>query len=219
MKPRMISLGAILIALFCFAATEIAGQSLQRQRRQPERIARQSGNKLAPGAEAAADDPACNPQTSFAGISGTDPRDFNRRFFSPDERQMIIPGFSRPVVYLVILRQLNLTEQQKESIKALSQRVGLQLKSLRQQHVLLESQIEEAIYGETFDQKRVDELSGQSGQKLAEITKLQAGIEAEFRKILTPDQHYVFRYLIGQIMLLPQRRAPRQPRRGGGIDN
>jgi LTXXQ motif family protein len=220
MKLRTIKVAAILVALFCFTSTEIVGQQLRRQRRQ-ERVARQGGaqggNKLAPAAGSVSETPAPNTQNSFEGISDSDPREFNRRFFSREERQMIIPGFGRPAVYLIVLRQLNLTDQQKESIKGVSQRVGLQLRALRLQHNQLDNQLEDAIYGEAFDQKRVEELSAQSGQKLAEITKMQANIEAEFRKILTPDQHYVFRYLIGQ-MLLPQRRVqPARPARRIGI--
>jgi hypothetical protein len=216
-------LGAVFILLFSFVTPEIAAQSaavpgvkqqLRKQRRQQDRTAKrvepQSGNRLAPAggaeSEAAAKDSAQSVQHSFDGISDSAPREFNRRFFSNEERQMVIAGFGRPVVYLVILRQLNLTEQQKQSIKAISRRVGFQLRSLRLQYAQLDNQLEEAIYGDAFDPRRVDELSAQSGQKLAEITKLQAGIEAEFRQILTPDQHYVFRYLIGQ-MLLPQRRV------------
>jgi Spy/CpxP family protein refolding chaperone len=213
--------GAFLLVLFCFGPIEMAAQSdaipvkqqLRKQRR-PEartakRIERQGGNKLAPssGTEPAAAAKDQNVQHSFDGISGSDPREFNRRFFSAEERQMVIPGVGRPAVLLVIFRQLNLTDQQKQSIKAIRQRVGFQLRSLRQQYAQLDNQLEEAIYGEAFDPKRVEELSAQAGQKLADISKMQASIEAEFRQILTPDQHYVFRYLIGQ-MLLPERRAP-----------
>jgi heavy-metal resistance protein len=215
MKLRTIKVAAILVALFCFTSIEIAGQQLRRQRRQ-ERVARQAGAPAAVS-ETGPKGTAHNTQNSFEGISDSDPREFNRRFFSREEREMIIPGFGRPAVYLIVLRQLNLTDQQKESIKAISQRVGLQLRALRLQHTQLDNQLEDAIYGEAFDQKRVEELSAQSGQKLAEITKMQANIEAEFRKILTPDQHYVFRYLIGQ-MLLPQRRVqPNRPARRIGI--
>jgi Spy/CpxP family protein refolding chaperone len=213
--------GAFLLALLCFGPIEIAAQrdaipvkqQLPKQRRPDvrtaKRIERQGGNKLAAasGAEPAAAAKDQNVQHSFDGISDSDPREFERRFFSADERQMIIPGFGRPAVLLVILRQLNLTDQQRQSIKAIRQKVGFQLRSLRQQYVQLNNQLEEAIYGEAFDPKRVEEVSAQAGQKLADISKMQASIEAEFRQILTPDQHYVFRYLIGQ-MLLPERRAP-----------
>jgi Spy/CpxP family protein refolding chaperone len=226
---RVFKLGVIIVALISFGTSEIAAQSApiqvlkqqgRKQRRQQERAVRRieqpGGNKLAPASgaesEAAAKDPVPNVQNSFDGIRNSGPRGFNRRFFSNEERQMVIPGFGRPVVYLVILRQLNLTEQQKQSIKAISQRVGFQLRSLRLQYGQLDNKLEEAIYGETFEPNQIDELSAQAGQKHSEIMKLQAGIEAEFRQILTPDQHYVFRYLIGE-MLLPQRRVqPNQNR-------
>ncbi|MBO0798803.1 MAG: periplasmic heavy metal sensor [Blastocatellia bacterium] len=202
---------ALLVALFSLATSATTGQGAQsdklnRQQRSPQRQQERIVAK----------DTAHNPQ-DFTGISESGPREFNRRFFSKEERRMIIPGFGRPVIYLVILRQLNLTEPQKERIKAISQRVGMQLKALRQQHALLEYQLEEAIYGEDFDPKRVEELSAQAGQKQADITKMLANIEAEFRQILTPDQHYVFRYLIGE-MLFPQRRMQPSPMRRR-IDN
>jgi LTXXQ motif family protein len=217
---KLLILGAILAALFCAAATESAGQQLRKQRRQPDRV--EVGNKLAPSAGKGAEvkEPAPAEQKNrFAGISQSDPREFNRRFFSRQERQMLIHGLGRPVVYLIVLRQLNLTAQQKEGIKAISQRVGLQFRDLKQQYAQLANELDESIYGEAFDPKRIEELSAQAGQKQAEITRLQANIEAEFRQILTPDQHFVFRYLIGE-MLLPQRRIlNRLPRRVGRVDN
>lgn len=202
---------ALLLALFSLATSVTTGQSAQSDKlnRQPRSPRRQQERIVAK-------DTTHNPQ-DFAGISESDPREFNRRFFSSEERRMIIPGFGRPVIYLVILRQLNLTGQQKERIKAISQRVGLQLKALRRQHAILENQLDEALYGDDFDTKRVEELSAQAGQKQAEITKMQANIEAEFRQILTPDQLYVFRYLISQ-MLFPQRRMQPGPIRRR-IDN
>jgi Spy/CpxP family protein refolding chaperone len=213
--------GAFLLVLLCFGTIEIAAQSdaipvkrqppkqRKSQERTAKRIERQGGNKLAPasGTEPAAAAKDQDVQPSFEGISNSGPREFERRFFSAEERQMIIRGFGRPAVLLIIFRQLNLTDQQKQSIKAISQRVGLQLRSLRQQYAQLGNQLEETIYGEAFDPKRVEELSAQVGQKQAEITRMLANIEAEFRQILTPDQHYVFRYLIGE-MLSPQRRVP-----------
>ena len=111
---------------------------------------------------------------------------------------------------MIILRQLDLSEGQVNGIKAVRPRIGNQMQILRQQHNLLENQLEEAIYGETFDPKLVEELSVLAGGKQAEIIKMQAGIESEFRQILTPDQFYVFRFLVGE-MLLPQRRPQNRP--------
>jgi Spy/CpxP family protein refolding chaperone len=151
-------------------------------------------------------DPARTAKHSLDGISKTGVREF----FSKDEREMVIPGFGRPVAYLIILRQLDLTEEQKQSIKAVRRRVGNQLVVLRQQYNLLDTQLEDAIYGENYDPKRVDELSAQTGEKQAEIIKMQASIESQMRQALTPDQFFVFRFLVGE-MLLPQRRPLARP--------
>src|SRR5262245_49491584 len=105
-------MGAILAALFRFISTAAAGPHLRRQRRHAGDERQQEENKLGPAAgavsETAPKGAARNAQNSFDGISNSDPREFNRRFFTREERQMIIPGFGRPVIYLVILRQLNL---------------------------------------------------------------------------------------------------------------
>jgi Spy/CpxP family protein refolding chaperone len=236
-------LSAKLIAIFCSlavlgtcmstGATEASAQGLLRrikQQRRQERIQkraeRQSGSKLAPNSETTTESqPKSMPPNESArplkhsldGISQMTPREFANRFFTKDELQMAIPGFGRVPAFLIILRQLDLTGEQKQGIKAIRQRVGNQLVALRQQHNQLDNQLEEAIYGENFDPKRVEELSAQVGEKQAEITKMQAGIETQMRQVLTPDQFYVFRLLVGE-MLLPQRRPqfrPQQQRRMG----
>ncbi len=187
----------------------------RKQERAQKRAERQGGNKLTPGADSTSTnqsdsttpvDSARAPKHSLDGVSKAGIREF----FSKDERQMAIPGFGRPTAFLVILRELDLTEEQKQNIKALRQRVGNQLVILRQQHIILENQLEEALYGEAFDPKRVEELSAQAGGKQAEIIKMQASIESQMRQVLTPDQFYVFRFLVGE-MLLPQRRQQIRP--------
>jgi len=219
---------AIVVCLFGFGALEVSAQTRFQQRRQAriqKRLERQRGEKLAPsnGAESehqldTANESARPAKHSLDGISkvGID------QIFSKEELQMRIPGFGRQRVFLVILRQLDLTEEQKHKIMGIRQRVGNQLNQLRLQHLALENQLEEAIYGENFDANRVRELSGLVGEKQAEFTKLQASIEADFRQILTPDQFYVFRFLIGE-MLIPQRRVPNrqqmQRRMGQGSQN
>jgi Spy/CpxP family protein refolding chaperone len=198
----------------------------RRQERIQKRIEGQSGNKLSPAGETGTESqpkPISQSDTvrplkhSLDGISQLTPREFANRFFTKDELQMAIPGFGRVPALLIILRQLDLTDEQKQGIKDIRQRVGNQLVILRQQHNRLDNQLEEAIYGENFDPKRVEELSAQVGEKQAEITKMQAWIETQMRQVLTPDQFYVFRLLVGE-MLIPQRRPqfrPQQQRRMG----
>ncbi len=208
----------VIVALICGAVDVSARASLRplkqqrKQQRIQKQIERQGKNKLTTTEETPSSgqpESAEPSKHSLDGISNTEPREFLLRFFSKDEREMMIPGFGRPAALMIILRQLDLSEEQIKSIKATRQRVGRQLLILRQQHTFLENQLEDAIYGETFDPKRVEEFSVLVGGKQTEITKMQASVESDFRQILTADQFYVFRFLVGE-MLLPQRRV--QPR-------
>jgi Spy/CpxP family protein refolding chaperone len=220
---------ALLIGAFfvsnSMVATSAMGQSTFRQLKQQRRqermkrqIERQGGNKLSPTAE---EEDRAQPEAAPATESTAAGRLPGHRldgiskagieeFFSREEKQLVIPGFGRRVAYLIILRQLDLSPEQKREIRALRQRIGPQLVELRQHYNRLDQELEDIIYGDNFDPKLVEELSTQAGQKQAEITKLQASIEAQFRQILTTDQFYVFRHLVGE-MLLPQRRPQARP--------
>lgn len=127
--------------------------------------------------------------------------------FSREERELVIPGFGRAPALLVIYRQLDLTAEQRAGIKALRSRIGNRLIEARQKYARTEQQLEDSIYGENFDPKRVEEFSADAAAAQGEATKLQAEVESQFRQILTPDQFLVFRFLVGE-MLLPQRRLP-----------
>lgn len=130
-----------------------------------------------------------------------------RAIFTQDERRMVIPGFGRGPAFIFVLRQLYLTPKQVEGVKAVSRRVGNRLALLHREHSAVEAQLEEAIYGDEVDEKRIAELVEQSNQKQAEIARLRAGIEADVRKLLSKDQLFVYRYLLSE-MIVPQRRLP-----------
>lgn len=226
-------LSAVLCALFVLGgllfstASEVAAQAVRRpakaQQRIQKKIEKQGGSKLTPAEDSTATSPkppaassgrdqVTQQQPSIEGINGRD----IRLMFSREEWQMAIPGFGRPPALLIIFRQLNLTQEQKEKIKAIHLRVGNRLAVLQRERAQLEQQIEEAIYGESFSVEKVDELAAQAAAKQGEIIKLQANIEAQFRQILTADQFYVFQFLIGE-MVLPQRRLnPQQQQRRFG---
>ncbi len=127
--------------------------------------------------------------------------------FSREEVSMYIRGFGRPVSYLVILRQLDLTAGQKSEITGISRRIGNRLVQLRIEADTLDQQLEEAIYGQSFDRPRTEDLARRLGEAQAAVTRLQAEVETEFREILTSDQFFAFRALVGE-MLLPARRVP-----------
>ncbi|MGH9802224.1 MAG: hypothetical protein ACRD82_17820, partial [Blastocatellia bacterium] len=94
--------------------------------------------------------------------------------------------------------------------RALKLQIGPRLTNLQSEKRATENQLEEAIYGENFDPQRVEALASQSAEKTSEIIKTQAYIESQFRQILTPDQFYVFRFLIGELVLPQRRLNPQQ---------
>lgn len=215
---------ALLAGMLTVAAPETSAQAIRRpgkiQRQIQKKLERQDANKLNPNS----DPPATAPKpadsvarqdfalsTQYPSLDGIRNREI-LTMFSREEIQLVVPGFGRPPALLIVFRQLNLTPDQKEKIKALRLRVGRRLQILQQERGQLEQRLEEAIYGENFAPERVDELSAQAAERQGEIIKLQANIEAQFRQILTPDQFYVFQFLIGE-MVLPQRRlTPQQLR-------
>lgn len=190
------------------------GQGLRRQarvqRQLQKKLDKQKANQIAPSDKPTANsDQQEQPQGhSLDGISKLGPR----AMFKPDEIAMMIPGFGSPPAMMILMRQLDLTEDQKAKFRALKLQIGPKLNRLHAEKRDTETQLEDAIYGENFDPQRVETLAAQSAEKTAEIIKTQAFIESQFRQILTPDQFFVFRYLVGE-MVLPQRRlTPQQMR-------
>lgn len=221
---------AVLFGFLCLAASAASAQGVRRparaQQRIQKRLEKQGANKLtneadptttkSPEADAKQDVASSQPQNNLSGVRERG----ILSIFSREEVQLVIPGFGRPAGLLIVYRQLNLTPEQKEKIKAIRQRIGRRLATLHQDRAQLEQQIEDAIYGENFSMEKVDQLAAQAAEKQGEIIKLQANIEAQFRQILTPDQFYVFQFLIGE-MVLPQRRVnpQQQLRRFGNPPN
>lgn len=221
---------AVLFGFLSLAASAASAQGVRRPARAQQRIQKkfekQGANKLtneadptatkSPEAGAKQDLAPPQQQNSLAGVRERG----ILSLFTREEAQLVIPGFGRPPALLFVFRQLNLTPEQKEKIKAIRQRIGRSLANLHQDRAQLEQQIEDAIYGENFSMEKVDELAAQAAEKQGEIIKLQANIEAQFRQILTPDQFYVFQFLIGE-MVLPQRRLnpQQQLRRFGSPQN
>ncbi|MEK7833665.1 MAG: Spy/CpxP family protein refolding chaperone [Acidobacteriota bacterium] len=200
-----------LAVLFCLSVPAL-GQTIRRPlkpRQIQKKLDKQSSKQIAPSGETSSTANSTGNATqqdqvqkhSLDGVSNQGPR----ALFRPDEVAMMIPGFGSPPAMMILMRQLDLTVEQKEKFKALKQQIGPRLTVLQNQKRATEVQLEEAIYGENFNPQRVEELAAQSAEKTSEIIKTQAFIESQFRQILTPDQFYVFRFLIGE-MVLPQRR-------------
>ena len=212
---RLFSALLVLFGLAIPMTSQTFGQGLRRpaktQRQIQKKLDKQGANQIAPTGETTSTKSApvgnANQQDqpqkhSLDGISKLGPR----AMFRPDEVAMNIPGFGRPAAMMILMRQLDLTPEQKMKFRGLKQQIGQKLNLLHREKADTEAQLEEAIYGEEFDPQRVETLAAQSAEKTAEIIKTQAFIESQFRQILTPDQFYVFRLLVGELVL-PQRRV------------
>lgn len=230
LRAKGLAIAATLVAVFCLVASgviEASGQGIRRQMRRQKQIEkkldRQNGgqNRLSPasGAKNGTSDSnqteVASPQADRHSLDGIRQRGI-RSFFTPEEASLIIPGFGNsPPLLLLIFRQLDLTPEQKMKIRGVRQRVGRSLVETRGELMALEAELDEAIYGtndpaslDSYDPRRVEELAERVAQKRGEVLKMQTGIESQLRQILTPDQFFVFRELLRE-MLLPGRRPVR----------
>ena len=230
-KPRAVCRGtrwgvcALLLAALVVAMTVDAQAQLRRAGRVEKKIEkmqeRRGGNKLNPTSGASTANPATAPpasespesapprtatQTGKHSLDGAREKGI-RGIIRDEERGLIIRGFGNYAALIMIFRQLDLSNQQKQEIRAIRQRVGDRIPMLENDRRLLDLQLTEAIYGENFDPKRVEELAAQVAEKQGELIKLRASIESQLRQVMTPDQFYVFHFLIGE-MVMPQRRIP-----------
>lgn len=207
-----------LTTLFCLSIP-VMGQGVRRQLKQRQiqkKLDKQGSKQIAPSGESAATanatgeaiQPDQPEKHSLDGISNRGAR----ALFKADEVAMMIPGFGSPPAMMILMRQLDLTAEQKDRFKALRRQIGFKLSTLHNEKRVAENQLEEAIYGENFNQQRVEELAAQSAEKTSEIIKTQAFIESQFRQILTPDQFYVFRFLVGELVMPQRRLTPQQLR-------
>ncbi len=213
-------LSAVCLLVFC--ANPVSSQNLRRQARIQKRIGKKldrpavnpdkpspsnvrpeepaTSNQLeapTPGAAARQDDHS---------VDGIRQRGL-QSLFTQEERALSIQGFGNPAALLMIFRQLNLTPEQKIKIRDLRRQVGNRLVLTRRDWTQLELQLEEAIYGngdpaslDNYDPAKVKELTEQVVQKRAEWFRLQTDIESQYRQILTPDQFFVFRGLVREIL-------------------
>jgi Spy/CpxP family protein refolding chaperone len=212
-------LSAVCITIFCASAA--SSQNLRRQMRIQKKIDKTLNrptdeNKLAPSNDANEDQAASNQFEATApraaarqggqGVDGVRQRGLPS-LFTQEERSLWIPGFGNQASLLMIFRQLDLNPEQKGKIRDLRRQVGDRLRVTRQELNQLEIQLQEAIYGnldpaslDSYDPAKVKELTEQVIQKRAEGFRLQTDIESQFRQILTPDQFFVFRGLVRELV-------------------
>lgn len=238
LPAKISALTATLLAAICvmvFCANPVSAQRLRRQMRIQKKINnqkkidrkldRQSGNqnKLSPSGggkeepggsnQLEATPPKAVAQQGMHSLDGIRQRGIHS-FFTHEEASLLIPGFvASPVALLMIFRQLDLTPDQKVKIRGIRRQTGNRLQVTRRELVLLEAQLEEAIYGnndpaslDSYDPARVNELTVLVAEKRSEAMKTQTEIESQLRQILTPDQFYVFRELVREMVLPGGRR-------------
>lgn len=241
-------LAAVCVMVFC--ANAVSSQGLRRQMRiqkkidkklnrpvdNPNKLSSSNGGKEEPGASNQLETTApkvaarqATAQQSGHSLDGIRQRGI-RSFFTREEETLLIPGFvNSPVALLVIFRQLDLTPEQKVKIRDIRRQMGNRLPLTRKELNQLEAHLEEAIYGnldpaslDSYDSAKVKELTEQVAQKRAELYRLITGVESQFREILTPDQFYVFRELVREMvrpgsrpLINPAARQQQQQRRMG----
>lgn len=156
---------------------------------------------------------------NLAGINQS--RDITQ-LLTPEQRSLVIRGFGRAPALVMIFSQLNLTDGQKNEIRAISRRVGNRLVLSQQELLRLNNELELAIYGDEFSAARVDELAAQVADKQAEVIKLRSNIEAQVRQVLTLDQLFAYRFLLNEMAVSGARRPAlqllrQQQRRNGAV--
>ena len=254
MRVRISALTATLLSVVCmmvFCANAVLAQNLRRQMR-IQKIQKRIDKKLNPPAakqnkpsllnsgneetitsnEFETTAPKTAPRQSGQSLDGIRQRNLPS-LFTQEEKSLWIQGFGNQAALLVIFRQLDLTPEQKVKIREIRRQVGNRLALTRRDFNQLEAQLVEAIYGnldpaslDSYDPAKVKELTEQVIQKQAELFRLQTDIESQFRQILTPDQFYVYRELVLQIiqpagrpLINPAVRRQQQQRRMGTAPN
>jgi Spy/CpxP family protein refolding chaperone len=96
---------------------------------------------------------------------------------------------------LAILRLLNLSPEQQQRVRDIRRRYAQQLLDMRQSVEERRDALREAIYGETLDPQRVEQLLREFLERQAALVRLETQLELEFRQVLTPEQLAKFRQI------------------------
>jgi|GEM_PF-1883477 len=136
-----------------------------------------------------------------------------RSQFTEQELRMVPRGVMRADALIRTFRQLNLSDDQRIKLRDLTRQAGNQIPILNQLHRAQFEALNEAIYGQNFDPKLVEQRAAELAATQAELTKLKARVQAQIRQILTPEQSLKFRELLEQelnrpVEAQPQSQAP-----------
>ncbi|MFN0121743.1 MAG: Spy/CpxP family protein refolding chaperone [Blastocatellia bacterium] len=143
-----------------------------------------------------AQEPKPQPQTQAAG--GFQPGEEELALMRDDKfvPQGIAP--KQRLVLIRVLRQLNLSDEQKEKLERLRRETGEELITLNRARDLQTRRLDQALYREEFSQAEVDKREKELIEVAVEQIQLQTRIVSRMRQILTPEQGRRFRDLMQQ---------------------
>jgi periplasmic protein CpxP/Spy len=98
------------------------------------------------------------------------------------------PGGGMAGVPLPVLRGLNLTEAQREQVRALTAERRTQGENPGRQVAELEHQLRLAVFADTPDLQKIDELKGAIAAAAAEQLTARIDLESRIAQVLTPEQ-------------------------------
>lgn len=127
--------------------------------------------------------------------------------FTEQEQHWVVRGLGNPVAQLLVLREINrripFSDKQRAALGVAAREEGPQLEALRKKRSEQERALEEAIYGESFDPKLVEQLVNESATTQKELMKKQAEIEFRLVRIFAaenPRQARLFRALYEHVL-------------------
>ena len=178
-------MGLIAVVLVSFIS-EVPVNARQQGMRQQRR------DQLAPGGRR---EPGAGRQPNRPGDGG-----FVEPLTPQDRRDMrlVPPGVAFPRVLIRVFRQLDLNDSQRSQLEHLATKSGNQMPALHRLRKAQSELLDEALYGESFDPKLVEQRANDLAGTQAEIIKLQARMMTQIRQVLTPDQSVKFRDLLSQ---------------------
>jgi Spy/CpxP family protein refolding chaperone len=164
---------------------------LEKQRQQAERQAARPQTQPSAGDDGA-------PSATQPGAAGA--QEFGPDRFTPEEISQLPRGLGGVQMRALIrvLRQLDLSAEQRQRLRELSRRYGNQLPVLARLLRAQNEALDEAIYGANFDPQNVERRAADVAATQGEIVKTRTRIMSELRQTLTAEQSARFRALLEQ---------------------
>jgi len=104
-----------------------------------------------------------------------------------------------PGAPLFLLRELNLTDAQRDQIRALTEQRRGQGDSPRRKVADIERQLQVAVFADAPDQQKIDDLKKALAAATAEELTARAELQSHIAEILTPEQRARAREALGKI--------------------